>query len=532
MTATGPEGTSHTWMLSDRCPHAIAHIVHAKVGEVVALPYLGTDGKPSREEIALFEVRGSDIRADQFDAIAIQNGQIELRGLAAGDYDLCLKKTRRAQSASASSMGRLSRATFLAQCGIMEVPGLKPVHIQSVTADAEALTIRLRDHVPVRSRACLCHALLSRPSTPSPISARVRDAELGGVLPGHADSVYLTGRNIGDEYRYVLDRRGHRKYPGNLLERPSFLLNPWAIRSTETGEQLAAGGDVFRRGGQFEAPKSIAPATPAEAAPNAPPGSGDFANLDFLADGSAVLLNLTPDKDGVVKLTRKDLGPHAMIHVVAVDPLGTTYRTISLPETAGAIRRSAAPPRSRPDSAFHAAEASFGAGEGAGRSRCPTPRPADSRCMTAWPRSMRLYATLSKDPKLAEFAFILTWPKLKPEEKRALYSKFACHELNFFLLKKDPQFFGEVVSPYLANKKDKTFLDHWLIRDDLRRFKEPWEYGRLNTVERVLLAQRIDGEQDRTARHLSDRLRLLPTNIDRQIFLFDAGLAGRRTESR
>ena len=30
-----------------------------------------------------------------------------------------------------------------------------------------------------------------------------------------------------------------------------------------------------------------------------------------------------------------------------------------------------------------------------------------------------LYATLSNDPKLAEFAFLLNWPKLKPEEKMA-----------------------------------------------------------------------------------------------------------------
>ena len=28
------------------------------------------------------------------------------------------------------------------------------------------------------------------------------------------------------------------------------------------------------------------------------------------------------------------------------------------------------------------------------------------------------YATLSKDPNLTEFGFVLTWPKLKPEEKR------------------------------------------------------------------------------------------------------------------
>src|SRR5207248_9491354 len=61
-----------------------------------------------------------------------------------------------------------------------------------------------------------------------------------------------------------------------------------------------------------------------------------------------------------------------------------------------------------------------------------------------------LYATLSKDPKLGEFAFLLPWPKLKPEEKRALYSQYACHELHFCLVKKDPAFFTTVVLPSLS----------------------------------------------------------------------------------
>ena len=98
---------------------------------------------------------------------------------------------------------------------------------------------------------------------------------------------------------------------------------------------------------------------------------------------------------------------------------------------------------------------------------------------------------------------MMTWPKLKPEQKRALYSKFACHELNFFLAKKDPEFFKAVVQPYLANKKDKTFLDHWLLGNDLHDYLAPWSYDRLNSVERVLLSQRIPGEPVRTQRHLS-----------------------------
>ena len=92
-------------------------------------------------------------------------------------------------------------------------------------------------------------------------------------------------------------------------------------------------------------------------------------------------------------------------------------------------------------------------------------------------RVYRLYMTLSNnDPKLVEFSFILNWPKMKMEEKQAKYSEFACHELNFFLAQKDPEFFQKVIKPYLANKKDKTFMDHYLLEDKLDGYIQPWAY--------------------------------------------------------
>src|SRR5205823_10771625 len=101
------------------------------------------------------------------------------------------------------------------------------------------------------------------------------------------------------------------------------------VRPTETGEQLAEGGEEFRAKGA-PPPSEAAPAPHAEAGRIA--AAGDFANRDFLADASAVVVNLVPDKDGIVKIARKAIGPHAMIHVVAVDPLHTTYRSTTFPE--------------------------------------------------------------------------------------------------------------------------------------------------------------------------------------------------------
>ncbi|OWK38438.1 hypothetical protein FRUB_07558 [Fimbriiglobus ruber] len=521
VTATGPEGTSHTWS-PPTDHHTYAAAAHAKVGEAIAFPYFGSM-PPARSEVALFEVRGDTIRADKFDALAVKDGMLELRGLAAGDYDLWLKRQGERVRVRVTD-GAVVAGFVLGKTRYLQTSPLKPVQIRSIAADADVVTIRLTD----ASKFTRVHLFATRyrPAYSAFADlAHVRAAGLEGMELGYSESVYLTGRNIGDEYRYVLDRRGQKKFPGNMLERPMLLLNPWAVRSTETGEQAAERGEMFGSRGGIEVERSLrSGGGNASPPPAAKSGHGDFADLNFLADPSAVVLNLVPDKDGVVRVARKDVGPHALLHAVAVDPLNTTSRFVSLPEVKAQfadlrLRTGLDPAKHytqqkqvtilEPGKAFTLADVTASRFE----------------AYDSLPKVYSLYATLSKDPKLSEFAFVTTWPTLKPEEKKALYSKYACHELHFFLLKKDPAFFAAAVKPYLANKKDKTFLDHWFLGNDVGRYLQSWEYGRLNSVERVLLAQRITGEPGKTARHLNDMLRLLPPQTDRMLVLFDTALS-------
>ena len=521
VTATGPEGTSHTWALPlDHFTYR--QLMHAQAGEVITLPYLGSADKPAHEDLALFEVRGDVIRADRFAALSIRNGLLELKGLAPGDYDLWLKRQGeriRIRVVAGPVVGHY----VLGQLREVQLPGLKPVQIAAITADADEVAVRLQDISPFTRVHIFATRYQPAFSAFADLS-KVRGAELEGILPAHAESVYLTGRNIGDEYRYVLDRRNHKVFPGNMLERPMLLLNPWAVRSTETGEQLAAGGEAF--GGRGLPP-------PSESLPGDKKGGlpgesgrvpgGDFANLDFLANASAVVVNQVPDKEGIVRVSRKEIGPHAMIHVVAVDPLNTVSRSTTLAEQKAQFVDLRLHRGLDPKDHFTLQKQI---------SVLPVGKPfvladlAGSRFETydTLAKVYTLYATLSRDPKLAEFGFVLTWPKQKPEEKRTLYSKYASHELNFFLAKKDPAFFDAVVKPYLANKKDKTFLDHWLLEDNVAGYLQPWQFGRLNTVERVLLAQRIKDEPDRTARSLNDVFRLQPPNLERFLTLFDTAV--------
>ncbi len=146
-------------------------------------------------------------------------------------------------------------------------------------------------------------------------------------------------------------------------------------------------------------------------------------------------------------------------------------------------------------------------------------------------RVYTLYATLSNNATWAEFGFVLNWPNLKPEEKREKYSKYACHELNFFLLKKDPEFFKSAILPYLKNKKDKQFLDRWLLSDDVSSYVQPWQYAQLNIVERILLSQRVAEDRQHTVRDVGDRFDLIPPDVERANFLFDTAVKGSALET-
>ncbi|MBN2582419.1 MAG: hypothetical protein JXL80_05075, partial [Planctomycetes bacterium] len=143
----------------------------------------------------------------------------------------------------------------------------------------------------------------------------------------------------------------------------------------------------------------------------------------------------------------------------------------------------------------------------------------------------RLYSVLNRNDALTEFAFVLNWPKLSAEDKQKQYSKYACHELNFFIFKKDPEFFRQVVQPYLRNKKDKTFMDHWLIEADLSSYLEPWNFERLNVVERCLLAQRIEGQLPVMQRHVKELYDLIPPDVERFNYLFKTALQGSSLEA-
>ena len=246
----------------------------------------------------------------------------------------------------------------------------------------------------------------------------------------------MVGRKIGDEYQYILDRKYAQKYPGNMLDRPSLLNNPWAIRTTDNNRQNLTEGNKFAEAGADRDGKDSQSTSEKRSADEAK----DFANLDFLGNGVPMLANLRPNEKGTVTIPRELLSDAQHIRIVVINGSSTIQRTVNLPLQDFTPRDSRLVEVLPADQHFtQTKQIDFlQVGDTLKIKDIVSSR---FRHYDDLADIYRYYSASSRNTYLTQFNFILDWPKLKEEEKQAMYSKFACHELNFFLYKKDPAFF-------------------------------------------------------------------------------------------
>jgi hypothetical protein len=343
------------------------------------------------------------------------------------------------------------------------------------------------------------------------------------ALPG-ATSGYLEGREIGDEYRYVLERRFATRFPGNMLARPSLLLNPWALDSTVSDGEAASfesdqwneavglgGGAGGKHGGRGGSRSGLHP--------------GVFPNLAFLPQPSRVLANLRPDGNGVVRVPLAEFGDGHLVHVIAIDDTDTVRVTKTLPEKP--LEPAGRRLRGGLDPALHLAEQRrIDIVPSGGAATIDDVRHAEIQVYDSLASVHRLFRTLTGDVDLAEFEFVLRWPELSDDEKARAYAGHACHELHLFIFQKDRAFFDATVRPYLANRLHRTFLDDWLLEEDLSGYLDPWAFARLNVVERILLGRRLPAQAAAVARQLREQVELLPPSSTAAERLFRRSLHG------
>jgi hypothetical protein len=491
--------------------------LHGWVGDTLRVP-LVWNATEAGSEVSLLETRNGQFVKDWQDALTSVDGFLELRGLPAGDYSLLLKAEKREINVRVTQ-GEARGGFVVSPHRALERPRLAPLHVTALTSTPENVEIRLANVTPFTR----VHVFATRYLPAYDLFGRLGYTGTPGLLQQpwqRTRTFYESGRDIGDEYRYIIDRQQAVKYPGNMLERPGLLLNPWALRATEAQrEMLDLGGEYAGRdaemmksyGGSARAMRSMA---------GQPEG---YVGLDFLKQPSVTLLNLVPDKEGRVVVPRALLKGLPQVRVLAIDPITTVLKHLALDDSPVVTRELRLASGLDPKKSFSEQKRIT---QVASKASVTVADVTTARFETydTLGKAYRLLATLNSDATFGEFSFVANWPTLDPKEQRRLYSKYACHELNFFLYHKDPKFFASVIAPLLKNKKDKTFLDHWLLNNDLAGYLEPWRFERLNATERVLLGKRLREQEASVARDTRERVALILPDMEAFNRCFDTAV--------
>lgn len=490
-------------------------------GGVLQVPLPATVTAPQRGEQVLLECCPNGYVRDRSDRLSFARGALELRGLEPNVYHLWLRRDLPMIEVQIVA-GTAADGWIAGQNQLLQQPSRPPLLLEQAAVDGESLRIKLgnagsdtRVHV-VASRYLPPYALYGSLRGDEPLSAQV----LGRAF---AENAWHAGREIGDEYRYILDRRYAAKFPGNMLPRPGLLLNPWALTEQPTSRFDAKAGSGGAEGGRFGGRGGGGRGRPASSAGAGGPHPGAFADLGFLPAAAPLLANLVPDANGELRVPLASLGQGQLVHVLALAGGSASYTTVQLPEQPLTPRDRRLQQGLDPGKHFTQQRRIEFLAAGAAAT-LPVDETTQTRPFDSLGAVFQLFTTLSGDAELQQFAFVTRWPTLSDDEKRQLYSQHACHELHFFLHQKDPGFFAAVVRPYLANKLHRTFLDHWLLGDDLSGYLEPWAFHQLNLFERILLGKRLPGQQAAAARHVRELLDVLPKDPERDERLFAAAL--------
>ena len=275
--------------------------------------------------------------ADCIGACSYSNGVLRIAGLLAGNYRL----TFRTENIPTVKIAVVRTGEGVGEGGVVagaaravtDTGAPNTLRIESADVSQKGV---LRVRVANAGADARVHVFAARTMRdvregPSPFTAlalRLDNPAMRVWKWGDARSRYVSGRDLGDKLRYIFDRRREPGRTGNMLQRPSLILNPWTTTETSTDEVRQKDGEAWA--------DVLASDAAAEDAAGIPFSGSDaqwaFACRDFLPNPMAVFANLKPGADGLVEV---DLSKAAGMQDVSV--VVTDGRTIDEVALAGAL---------------------------------------------------------------------------------------------------------------------------------------------------------------------------------------------------
>lgn len=352
-------------------------------------------------------------------------------------------------------------------------------------------------------------------------------------------NAYLSNRKLGDEFRYVFDRKYLKRFTGNSLERPQILLKRMRIRETTFEEEVvnlgenyanvdmdqqyntyqqelvehSAAGDSprgpigsallngsgipqpyrFRQTRQLNRHQYVSKATAEHTQGPATTVSEQYKHyVNFLKHSAIVKGNLKPDKNGNISFTVPS-GKYNNLFVLVSDEENIVQSYINLPSQKKELNKRNLTLKKAldPKKYYNEVRNAVNLLEG-DKHKIKDITSTDYTVIDSLEKAKNIQLEIAKMDGCnicPDLLFLTAWDKLSFEDQLKKYTTYSCHETNLFLYFKDREFFNKVVKPFLMNKLEKSFIDLWLLGeyDQIRRYNSVEFYDNLNSVEKVLL---------------------------------------------
>jgi hypothetical protein len=493
---------NRSWKVRSSFLSSTPRIIHAYSDEPIYIPL------PQKLEnlthiCSLVQVIGTVTISSFSKVLKLENDYllIPAKSLPVGKFELRWKCLRKPQNTVIRIVDRVCSTQIgnwvITDDSLIEMKSWvrNPLRLTSVTSD-KSLNIKLENISSTSRVHVVCsqfvpdffqfHQLHVVESIPSLI-------EITNAL-----SYYTSGRALGDEYRYIIDRKYIQQYPHMLVDKPTLLSNPWARAEVRSSEGVAAGGNDFAQVGASNS------RVVQDSNCSVKSGSRYISSpcIDFLSKSSVVLANLRPDENGVVKVPLELIRANGggFIQVVAVDQYSVVTRQLTLAKSSDLISTRDLGLAKALDPQSHFVEKSQISIAPAPGSQLAFSGMGDTNyeIYDSVPKLFKFFVSLcSNVDKLREFQILTSWPGVSRKEKELFYSSHASHELNYFLFKKDPEFFQSFVRFHIELKRQKSFLDYYLLNDleELKSFLQFWKLNTLNFFEQILLVEKLSATQ-------------------------------------
>ena len=324
--------------LADNTPAKL----HGHVDRDIELRWFGESSVIDRRSLSLLEVRHGKFVRDWFSAASHdeESGLLRIAGLPRGDFVLSIPHALGGEEKIRISVagGNLLKGHVVSDNRLLELPVAAPLQISSIDTAGDTAVIQLSNANPF-TRVHLIATYFAPVGAPgfnggmdeSPGSFSVDAAGYFDAWKANDwFNLFASGRNLGDEYRYIYDRQHAKRFPGNMLPRPGLLLNPWSVRKTSNRpDALARPGTEYSQGLLHDSGDDDPFGEVGGSAAGTPVVPWSF---HFLRSSPVTFLNLEPDDSGRIEIPVDSLGGRGHLQVLAVDPEQVVSRVLALEE--------------------------------------------------------------------------------------------------------------------------------------------------------------------------------------------------------